>query len=100
MKWIFNSSLKIKLVVLITTLTASMLLIFAYISVRDFESDKVAYVFDTNQSHARSAASQIASEISFVSEKVEDFAERVLSGSVKKIRPSKSLGLNGIEYLL
>lgn len=63
-------TLKFKLMLSLVTLTGTMLSLYGWLALRDFQKDKTAYVFDSNLSHARSTSNQIRSELDFVIEKV------------------------------
>jgi sigma-B regulation protein RsbU (phosphoserine phosphatase) len=71
MTWIKNLSLKFKLILLLITLTGAMLSIYAFLAVRDFEKDKLAYVLDSSLSHARATSLQINSEVGFVVQRIQ-----------------------------
>lgn len=56
---------------ILVAVTTGMLSIYAYLALSDFQSDKVAYVFESNTSGSRATANQIRSELTFVLEKLE-----------------------------
>ncbi len=72
MNWIRNLSLKYKLTILLVLLTGTMLSIYGYLALRDFEKDKLAYVLDANRAHSRAATLQIRTEIGFIAERVKN----------------------------
>ncbi len=71
MNWLKNLSLKMKLVMLLMTLTGTMLSTFGWIAIRDFENDKIAYVLDSGLAHSQNSAWQIRSEVELVVERVK-----------------------------
>ncbi len=54
----FNLSLKYKVMVLLTAVPLLLLASYLFLVIRIFESDKIAYIYDTNSSVNRSIASQ------------------------------------------
>ena len=64
-------TLKTKLLMLLVLLTSAFLSIYAYIAVKDFEHDKIAYVKDVNLSEAISVADKIRLEVEVALEKVQ-----------------------------
>ncbi|MCB0407751.1 MAG: SpoIIE family protein phosphatase [Bdellovibrionales bacterium] len=56
---------------ILVVVTTGMLSVYAYLALNDFQSDKIAYVFESNSSGSRSTANQIRSELTFVLEKLE-----------------------------
>lgn len=66
-------SLKLKLILLLSTMTLSMLSIYGFVALKDFEKDKITYVMDTGLSQTKSTASQIELEIDKYSDKVSFF---------------------------
>jgi sigma-B regulation protein RsbU (phosphoserine phosphatase) len=54
----FNLSLKYKVMVLLTVVPLLLLASYLFLVIRVFESDKIAYIYDTNSSVNRSIASQ------------------------------------------
>lgn len=56
---------------ILVVVTTGMLSIYAYLALNDFQSDKIAYVFESNSSGSRATANQIRSELTFVLEKLE-----------------------------
>ena len=56
---------------MLVLLTSTMLGIYSILALKDFEKDKIAYVFDTNLSYSRSTAVQIRSELDFTLDQVK-----------------------------
>lgn len=71
MNFLRKISLRTKFIAILVTVTTSMLLIYALLALTDFQSDKLAYVFESNTSTSRSAANQIRAELDFVIEKLQ-----------------------------
>lgn len=71
MKWLSNISLKVKLTILLVALTCTMLSVYGFLALSDFENDKIAYVQDTSRSFSRSAALQIRTELSLAAERIK-----------------------------
>lgn len=71
---VFKSiSLRTKFMFIMVAVTTGMLSVYAYLALNDFQSDKIAYVFESNSSGSRSTANQIRSELTFVLEKIESY---------------------------
>ena len=70
MGFIANRSLKFKLTLLLVSLTGSMLVLFGYMAVRDFEKDKIAYVMDSGLAHSRTVALQVRTELNNVTQRM------------------------------
>lgn len=64
-------SLRTKFMFILVAVTTGMLSTYAYLALSDFQSDKIAYVFESNSSGSRATANQIRSELTFVLEKLE-----------------------------
>jgi phosphoserine phosphatase RsbU/P len=66
-----NLSLKFKLVLLLILLTGTMLSLYAFMALRDFERDKIAYVLDSSLEQTRSAARQVRTEMGYLVERTQ-----------------------------
>lgn len=64
-------SLKYKLLFVLTSVTALMLIAYAGLAMKQFESDKMAYIFDSSTFASRAIATQIRSETDFVVDKAK-----------------------------
>ena len=56
-------SIRIKLLALLVALTVVVLIAYAFVMLRDFRADKVAYIFDSVLSNSRSVASLVRTEL-------------------------------------
>ena len=76
-------------------------MIYASLALKTFESDKVAYVFDSTLSHSKSTASQIRSEFKFAVEKVQ-FYLRGFDGRNFQLHPYNKINIRsdrGLAWL-
>lgn len=81
-----SSSIKVKLLIILVGLTSIMLAIYAFLALKIFEKDKVAYVFDTIRGHSQSTSQLVRSEIQHSIDKI-DFLMRGYNYSEQKFHP-------------
>lgn len=81
-----TSSIKVKLLLILVGLTSTMLIIYAFLALKIFEKDKIAYVFDTIRGHSQSTAQLVRSEVQQAVDKV-DFLMRGYNYETKKFHP-------------
>ena len=81
-----NIPLKFKLMAVLVTLSVAILLTYAALALTDFRSDKLAYVFDSTLSHARSTSNQLRSDLEFALDKIE-FYTRGFQTEAKDFHP-------------
>lgn len=81
-----TSSIKVKLLSTLVGLTSVMLIIYAFLALKIFEKDKIAYVFDTIRIHSKSTSQLVHSEVQQAIDKV-DFLMRGYNYENKQFHP-------------
>lgn len=81
-----TSSIKVKLLIILVGLTSVMLAVYAFLALKIFEKDKIAYVFDTIRGHSQSTSKLVHSEVQQAIDKV-DFLMRGYDYENKKFHP-------------
>ncbi|NQZ00995.1 MAG: SpoIIE family protein phosphatase [Bdellovibrionales bacterium] len=66
-------SIRIKFIMILVSITTAMLSVYSFFALNDFQSDKIAYVFESTLSESKSTARQIEAELKFVLEKTENY---------------------------
>jgi hypothetical protein len=89
MKWIKGISIRIKFILILVTITTAMLAVYSFFALNDFQSDKIAYVFESTLSESRSTSRQIQSELNFVLEKTEAYLNGYTMQTKKFSRSAK-----------